>query len=216
MALPKGSFRTAYCYGVLIRCQGMGRPRVHDDTTAAVLLEAAEQLLQERGTDGLSVREVARRAGTSVQAVYSVFGSKDALVGALGARAMEILHEGVDAVAVTDDPVHDLAEASLVFRRFALQHPALFEVAFHRVDPTVWPRFESVSADALQALMSRFHRLIEAGLLPRRSLREAVVSFHGMCEGLAGMELRGRVPTGFDHEHMWRKSFAALLKGFTA
>lgn len=192
----------------------MGRPRVHDAATAAALLAAAERLLQERGTDGVSVREVAGGAGTSVQAVYSVFGSKEALLGALGARAMEILHTGVDAVAVTDDPVHDLAEASLVFRRFALEHPALFEVAFQRVDPAVWPRFEAASADALQALTSRFHRLVEDRLLPRRSLREAVVAFHGMCEGLAGVELRGRVGADLDPERLWRESFAALLKGF--
>ena len=192
----------------------MGRPRLHDDTTAATLLAAAELLLQERGTDGLSVREVAGRAGTSVQAVYSVFGSKEALLGALGARAMEILHQGVDAVAVTDNPVGDLAEASLVFRRFALEHPALFEVAFQRVDPAVWPRFQAASAEALQALTSRFHRLVEAGLLQRGSLREAVVAFHGMCEGLAGIELRGRVWADLDPEHVWREAFAALLRGF--
>lgn len=192
----------------------MGRPRVHDAATATALLAAAELLLQERGADGLSVREVASRAGTSVQAVYSVFGSKEALLGALGARAMEILHVGVDAVAVTEDPVHDLAEASLVFRRFALEHPALFEVAFQRADPAVWPRFEAASADALQALTRRFLRLVEARLLPRRSLREAVVAFHGMCEGLAGVELRGRLGPDVDPEHLWRVSFAALLKGF--
>lgn len=192
----------------------MGRPRVHDAATAAALLAAAEMLLQERGADGLSVREVACRAGTSVQAVYSVFGSKEALLGALGARAVEILSVGVDTVAVTEDPVHDLAEASLVFRRFALEHPALFEVAFQRVDPAVWPRFEAASAAALQALTRRFHRLVEARLLPRRSLREAVLAFHGMCEGLAALELRGRVGTDLDPDHLWRVSFAALLKGF--
>lgn len=192
----------------------VGRPRVHDATTAAALLDAAELLLQERGTNGLSVREVAGRAGTSVQAVYSVFGSKEALLGALGARAMEILHKGVDAVAVTDDPVHDLAEASLVFRRFAREHPALFEVAFQRVDPAVWPRFQTASADALRALTDRFDRLIEARLLPRRSLREAVLAFHALCEGLAGIELRGRIRTDLDPEHVWLESSAALLKGF--
>lgn len=192
----------------------MGRPRVHDATTAAALLAAAELLLQEHGADGVSVRAVAARAGTSVQAVYSVFGSKEALLGALGARAMALLHVGVDAVAVTEDPVHDLAEAALVFRRFALEHPALFEVAFQRVDPAVWPRFAAASADALQALTRRFHRLVEARLLPRRSLREAVMAFHAMCEGLAGIELRGRVGADLDPEHLWRASFAALLKGF--
>lgn len=194
----------------------MGRPRLHDATTAAGLLAAAERLLLERGTDGLSLRAVAAGAGTSVQAVYSVFGSKEALLGALGARAMEILREGVEAVAVTDRPVHDLAEIALVFRRFALEHPALFEVAFQRVDPAVWPRFEAAAAEAMRALTDHFQRLSEARLLPRRSLREAVVAFHGMCEGLAGVELRGRLGADLDPERLWRHSFTALVTGFNA
>lgn len=178
------------------------------------MLAAAELLLQERGADGLSVREVAGRAGTSVQAVYSVFGSKQGLLGALGAKAMETLRDGVDAVPITEDPAHDLAEASLVFRRFALEHPALFEVAFQRVDPDVWPRFEAARVAALEALTRRFHRLVAARLLPRRSLREAVVAFHALCEGLAALELRGRVGADIDPEQQWRGSFAALLRGF--
>lgn len=87
----------------------MGRPREHDENTARALLAAAEQLLQQRGTAALSLREVAAGAGTSTRAVYSLFGSKEALVGALGAHAMGLLHEGVDAIPVTDDPRRDLS-----------------------------------------------------------------------------------------------------------
>jgi len=47
----------------------MGRPRVHDQNTAAALLAEAERLLQERGAAALSLREVASGAGTSTQAI---------------------------------------------------------------------------------------------------------------------------------------------------
>ena len=191
----------------------MGRPRVHDENTAAALLAAAEQLLAERGTAGLALRDVASRAGTSVQAVYSVFGSKDALLGALGTHAMELLHAGVDAIPVTDDPRSDLVQAALMFRRFALDHPALFDVAFHRGDPAVRPRFRARAAEALSALMRRFEPLAAAGLLGGRSVPEAMLAFHGLCEGMAVVELRG-VPFDLDHERLWRDAFWALLTGF--
>ena len=77
----------------------------------------------------LSLRDVATGAGTSTQAIYCLFGSKEALLGALGAHAMELLHAGVDDIGVTDDPRHDLVEAALVDRRVARDHPALFEVS---------------------------------------------------------------------------------------
>ena len=194
----------------------MGRPRLHDENTAAELLAAAERLLAERGAAALSLREVAGGAGTSVQAVYSLFGSKEALLGALGARAMEMLHAGVDAVVITDDPRHDLVEAALMFRRFALDHPALFEVAFQRADPAVWPRFQATGLDALRALSRRFTPLATTGLLGARSVQEAVVAFHCLCEGMAAVELRGRLPPDADREQLWRQAFRALLDGFAA
>ena len=193
----------------------MGRPREHDENTAAALLAAAERLLQERSTAALSLRAVASGAGVSTRAVYSLFGSKEALLGALGTRAMELLHEGVDAIPVTDDPRSDLIQAALMFRRFALDHPALFDVAFHRADPAVRPRFRATAAEALSALTRRFEPLAAAGLLGGRSVPEAVLAFHGLCEGMAVVELRG-VPFDVDHERLWCDAFRALLTGFTA
>jgi AcrR family transcriptional regulator len=193
----------------------MGRPRVHDENTAAALLAAAERLLQERGAAALSLREVASGAGTSTQAIYSLFGSKEALLGALGTRAMELLHAGVDAIPVTDDPYHDLVEAALMFRHFALGHPALFEVAFHRTDPAIRPRFRATAADALAALTRRFEPLAAAGLLGEHSVPEAVMAFDGLCEGMAVAELRG-IPFGLNPERLWRAAVWALLSGFAA
>ena len=193
----------------------MGRPREHDQNTAAALLAAAERLLQERSTAALSLREVAAGAGVSTRAVYSLFGSKEGLLGALGTRAMELLHEGVDAIPVTGDPRSDLVQAALMFRRFALGHPALFDVAFHRADPAVRPRFRARAAEALSALTRRFEPLAAAGLLGGRSVPEAVLAFHGLCEGMAVVELRG-VPVDIDHERLWRDAFQALLTGFAA
>jgi len=193
----------------------MGRPREHDENTAAALLAAAERLLQERSTAALSLREVASGAGVSTRAVYSLFGSKEALLGELGTRAMQTLHEGVDAIPVTDDPRSDLVQAALMFRRFALGHPALFAVAFHRADPAVRPPFRATAAKALSALTRRFEPLAAAGLLGRRSVPEAALAFHGLCEGMAVVELRG-IPLDVDHERLWRDAFRALLTGFAA
>jgi AcrR family transcriptional regulator len=193
----------------------MGRPREHDQNTAAALLATAERLLQERSTAALSLREVASGAGVSTRAVYSLFGCKEALLGALGTRAMELLHEGIDAIPVTDDPRRDLLQAALVFRRFALDHPALFDVAFHRAGPAIRPRFQATAARALSALTRRFEPLAAAGMLGGRSVPEAVLAFHSLCEGMAVVELRG-VPFDVDHERLWHDTFGALLTGFTA
>lgn len=193
----------------------MGRPREHDENTAVALLASAERLLNDRDATALSLREVASDAGTSTRAVYSVFGSKEGLLAALGAHAMELLFEAVDALPVTADPYHDLVEAALVFRGFALDHQALFEVAFQRLDPAVRPHFRATADDALSALTKRFEPLATAGLLGTLSVPEAVMIFHGLCEGMAGCELRGTPPRAHG-ERLWTGAFRALLTGFAS
>jgi AcrR family transcriptional regulator len=191
----------------------MGRPREHDERTAAALLDAAEGIIESEGIDALTLREAARRADTTTRAVYSLFGSKEALLGALGARSFELLTQGLRAIPVTADPRGDLIEAALMFRRFTIEHPVLFSISFHRVDPAVWPRFQQAASDALDLLHQRFEPLAAADLLSGRTVAEAATEFHALCEGMAAVELRAR-PLGTDLERLWRNGFHALIAGF--
>src|SRR5438105_11640475 len=109
----------------------VGRPRLHDAATAAALVDEAERIVEAEGLDALTVRRVAAGVGTTTRAVYSVFGSKEALVVALGVRAFDMLRSRLEAMPRTGDPADDLVEAGVhAFRAFAVDHPALFEVAF--------------------------------------------------------------------------------------
>jgi AcrR family transcriptional regulator len=193
----------------------VGRPREHDERTAAGLLDAAERTIAADGVDALSLREVARGAGTTTRAIYSLFGSKDGLLGALGVRAFNLLQREVEALPVTDQSWDDLVEAALIFRRFALEHPALFTIAFHRADPAISPRFRAARMDALAALHKRFEPLDDANLLGGRSVSEAAMQFSALCEGVAWTELRGN-PLPPDPEGFWRNAFHALIAGFAA
>ena len=92
-------------------------------------------------------------------------------------------------------PRSDLVEAALVFRRFALEHPALFSIAFHRADPAISPRFRAARLDALAALEKRFEPLADANLLGGRSIPEAAMQFALPLRG-AGVGVRAaRQPT---------------------
>src|SRR4051794_22977587 len=104
----------------------MGRPKLHGDQTAEALLDQAERIVETEGLDALTVRRVAEDTGTTTRAVYSVFGSKDGLIVALGVRAFDLLRTRVSSLPTTDDPAADLVDAGVdVFRRFAVEHPSL-------------------------------------------------------------------------------------------
>lgn len=193
----------------------MGRPREHDERTAAALLATAERTIHERGFGALSVRSVAEQASTTTRAVYSLFGSKDGLVAALGVHAFELLGATVKALPGTDDPVADLIAAGLAFRTFALDHPALFAIAIQRSAPEVapWLQVPAAAAEALKGLEYRLDRLSQARGLGGRTITDAAFQFHALCEGLAALELRGNCdPT--QAQRLWQEALTALVNGF--
>jgi AcrR family transcriptional regulator len=192
----------------------MGRPREHDERTAAALLVAAERIVAEGGPDALSVRGVAGEVGTTTRAVYSLFGSKDGLITALGSHGFDLLRDGLRALPETDDPGADLVAAGLMFRRFATEHPSLFAIAIQAGAPTTdWPRVLPAATEALRVLVERVGRLADAGRLGGRSVSGAAWQFHALCEGLAAVELRGRHPRA-EAKRLWEQALAALIAGF--
>jgi len=102
-----------------------------------------------------------------------------------------------------------------VFRRFALEHPALFVIGIQRTLPSseLWPKFRAAASDALAVLSRRLVHLQERDLLGQRTVRDATFQFHSLCEGLAAVELRETFPPG-DAERIWRDALTALIAGF--
>ena len=187
----------------------MGRRRKHDDRTAAALLDAAEELIERGGVEGLSVRAVADRVGTTTRAVYTVYGSRAGLLAALGERAFDTLGAGIAALPATDDPGADLVDSAVsVFRRFALEHPSLFRIGVQQVatPSEVIQRFRPSAQTAFAELERRIARL---GV---RCVGDAALAFHAMCEGMAAVELRCMIDPE-NAEHLWRDALAALVAG---
>ena len=197
-------------------CPDIGRPRLHDARTASALLDEAERIVESDGLDALTLRHVAAAAGTTTRAVYTAFGSKEALVIALGARGFDLLREALEGLSETADPAADLVEAGVsVFRRFAVDHPTLFRISIQRAlpDPALFAGYVDAAREALDVLHRRVGRLEAAGRLGERSVGDAAAEFHSLCEGLAAMELRGMFRAG-EEERIWRDALAALVRGF--
>jgi AcrR family transcriptional regulator len=194
----------------------MGRPREYDERVASALLEAAERIVDKDGLDALSVRRVANEVDATTRAVYSLFGSKDGLVVALGARAFHLLEAALDAVPITSDPAGDLVEAGVVvFRRFVLDHPALLRIGFQHegMAPELACQFRDSADQALAGLQDRVARLADIGQLGAREVAVATCAFNALCQGLAALELRGQMPPG-SAEALWRDAFGALIAGW--
>lgn len=167
----------------------------------------------------MSVRGVANAAGTTTRAVYSLFGSKEGLLAAIARSAFDDLTRRLEDLPLADDPADDLVQVGIdVFRRFVLERPSLFRIAFQRIVPglTAEPELVQARHRTFRCLVSRFEPLAEAGRLAGRDPTEAAVEFNAICEGLANAELRGQILNILPHgreEEAWRNALTTLIQG---
>lgn len=119
---------------------------------------------------------------------------------------------------MTEERGADLVDAGVaVFRVFVVDYPILFEIGFRRalVSPDLAAHFDAARLAALARLERLVARLDHVGRLGSRSVTQATLEFHALCEGLAAIELRGIVRPGYE-ESIWRDALAALVAGFAA
>ncbi len=103
----------------------MSRPTSYDEATRARLLAATADSVAADGPDRVSLREVARTAGTSTSAVYALFGGKDELLGAVIADGFASFASAQRAAE--SDGLHALG---LAYRTWAHEHPSLYRLMF--------------------------------------------------------------------------------------
>jgi len=105
--------------------------RYHHGDLRRALLDAAFQLVEERGVEALSLRELARRLGVSHAAPDHHFPDRLALLVAMAVEGFERLAEGMEVAGAAHPPgparLQAIGEAYL---RFALDHPSHLQVMF--------------------------------------------------------------------------------------
>ncbi|GJE17117.1 TetR/AcrR family transcriptional regulator [Methylobacterium marchantiae] len=108
----------------------------HGDLRTA-LIQAATATLRERGIDGFSLREAARRAGVSPAAPQHHFGDARGLLTAVATEGFRILGDALanadSAAADRDERIRDQGRSYVAF---ALDHPAEFDTMWRcaRID----------------------------------------------------------------------------------
>jgi AcrR family transcriptional regulator len=119
--MPAGAKPSAYHHGDLRRA----------------LLAAAEMVLAERGVEGFTLRECARRAGVSHAAPAHHFGDVTGLLTALAALGFETLTAAMrEARAGIEDPTERLRAIGRGYVAFARDYPERFRLTFdwHRLN----------------------------------------------------------------------------------
>ena len=166
----------------------MGRRNEHSrEELRDLALRAAGDIVAESGAAALSMREVARRIGYTVGALYIVFQNLDDLVVSLNEQTVIELREALERIrGRANQPAQNLRLLVAAYLGFALLHTARWRLVFeHRLpEGQKAPATYAGHTAAIFALVGRHLR--EAGVArddeAARELATALWSgAHGIC-----------------------------------
>ncbi|MEH1015472.1 TetR/AcrR family transcriptional regulator [Micromonospora sp. CPCC 206060] len=191
---------------------GVKRSSYHHGSLREALLDGARTLLAERGSQGFSLNELARRVGVSSAAPYRHFVDRDALLGELadqGYLGLRTALEETERPSTT--PADRIRRMGVAYLRFAADNPAVFGIMFqHR------PGHEKVRPLAFQPLVDVVGQAQEHGDLPDHVPPGVVArTIWATVHGLATLQLgQGFVGLGLEDstENLVDQALTLLLR----
>jgi AcrR family transcriptional regulator len=145
------------------------------------IVDAAWALVAEEGLAGLSLRDLARRAGITTPTVYSYFGSKNAIYDAMFARAATQFADVMAAPYDCYDPRDLLVASARRFAEFCTSDPSRYQLLFQRSLPGFEPSAESY-APAVRALAGARELLALNGITEPRYLDMSTALVTGLVD----------------------------------
>lgn len=160
------------------------RAGYHHGDLRSALIDAAVELIAERGVSGFSLAEAGRRVGVSAGAPYRHFAEREALLAAVAVRAFtEFGALVVGAVLPELPPTRRLAALGAAYVRFAGENRALFESVFAAgVDKSRYPEVHAAEAPLDEVMMGAVTALCPSDPEAAEELAKALVAtMHGFA-----------------------------------
>jgi len=110
------------------------RERRHLKTKQAIL-QAAQDIIAEKGIDGLSLREIAQRIDYSPAGLYEYFNSKDDIIVAVCLEEFAQFSAYLNQVPADLSPAERIVQLGQAYLDFARNNPEQFMFIFTMVPP---------------------------------------------------------------------------------
>ena len=158
------------------RIEDFAHGRVPREVRERQIVELAEQLFSERGYQGSSMDELARRAGVTKPVVYELFGSKDGLF-----RSAERLAKVVaEAVRAESEPEARVRAGGLAFLRFAADNRVAWELMMEG-------RFSDAAVEVRRRQAALVHELLLEKAPAEVDPRELELAAHAVNSAYEGV-----------------------------
>ena len=174
------------------------RPRAyHHGDLREALVRAATALLEEKGLQGFTLRQCARRAGVSHAAPAHHFTTADDLLAEIAARGFEhfVAALGEAADQAEGSPLTRLEAMGRAYVAFALANPAVYGLMFRSgAGSLASPHLKSASAAAWQQLCDSVAAVLGEKRQDEVAAKAAAV--WALVHGTATLLLDRKLPPG--------------------
>ncbi|MDO4908332.1 MAG: TetR/AcrR family transcriptional regulator [Corynebacterium sp.] len=206
----------------------MVRQRMSGSQRREQLITIGRQAFAEKGFDGISVEEIAARAGVSKPVIYEHFGGKEGLYAVVVDREMRNLEQLITDSLQMGRSKYRIEQAVLALLTYVEEHTDGFQILSRDVTPTGERSYATMLVDAVEQVSYILAKaFVRAGLDPNtatlygqalvgmvsmtaqwwlevREPAKEVVAAHivNLCwNGLAGMEKEPTLMTWEEQEH---------------
>ncbi len=164
-------------------------------TSTAAIVAAGRHLLEERGTDALTMHDVAGAVGVRAPSLYKRVRNRSDLFRLILEDVADELTSVLDAAAASADPVADLRAMAAAYRGFAHSNPVTYTLMF---GPDAGPGATRRSVRS----SATFLRVVEEIAGPPHALL-AARTIVAWAHGFITMELAGAFRLGGDVQQAW-------------
>ena len=170
------------------------RTQYHHGDLRAHLVETVRILVEEKGADGFSISEAARRAGVRSAAPYKHFSDRVDLVRPLKLAGIDRMRDQMDEAAKTakGDPLAPIMALGLCYANFARTEQGVFRLMFgltkgHDEDPEL-----QAHGDACFDVVKREVRAFLGDGPPDQEIERRSYMLHMFVHGHAFLEIDGK------------------------
>ncbi|MFE6734490.1 TetR/AcrR family transcriptional regulator [Microbacterium sp. NPDC057650] len=184
----------------------MARPIAHTAELRDRLLDVTADMVDEKGPERISLREIAQAADTSTSAVYALFGGKSQLLVA-------VIDHGFTSFGTAQAQTESTGLRALgrAYRAWAKANPALYRLMFGGAITAATDC--ATDTDAAAGAMAPLVRVL-ALRVPEAQLMPAAMTVWAQVHGAVSLELAAVAPEVDDWEAVYDAVLDAVERAF--
>ncbi|WP_193743484.1 TetR/AcrR family transcriptional regulator [Tateyamaria sp. ANG-S1] len=151
-------------------------------------------LVEEKGADGFSISEAARRAGVSSAAPYKHFSDRAEIVREVALAGIDRMRDRMDQVAqaASGDPLAPVTALGLCYADFARTEPGVFRLIFGLAEGHERDAEMQARGDGCLAIVKREIRTAMPEDTPETEIERRSLMLHMFVHGHAFLEIDGK------------------------